>query len=233
MISASLKTRLESLTDLQQESQRQEDVVLQEDALSIAREANKLSRRANKQFWLSLVALFISLFALLQSHEANRPNVHIKELPPMVWSVKQGDETTYYGLLRIVISNTGGRNVTLNTLSKQTNSGLILGVYENGKTKDISKSFGIYYFDESAKDQYDILSNFADKGRYIGLAAGEYFLGKMIEAGDTYPLYLAISSPHMNFDALSLIVNLEAHFSDKSIIPISAQLETKPKRTSR
>ena len=185
-----LKTRFETISHQEQKIQRKEDITLKEDELSIAREANQLSKKANKRSWIAILVLIFSGIALWQSHDANRPNIQIKELPFLVWNTQSGQEKAYYGLLRVMISNSGGRAVTLNTIRKREDAGVVVGVYDNGKLQDISRSFSFYSFDESAHDQYDIFNNFEAKKKFIQLTSDEPFLGRKIDAGYTVPLYL-------------------------------------------
>ena len=182
---------------------------------------------------IALLALAFSGIALWQSHEANRPNVQLQELPFLVWEIHNGEDRTYYGLLRLLISNNGGGTVTLNTISKREDADLALGVYNDGELRNLSRSINFYTFDDSVKNQYEIFTNFDMIKKYIQLTSNEFYWGKNIDAGHAIPLNIGLSTRYMDEEIESLIINLEAHFSDGKIVPITATIDSKVRRRGR
>lgn len=140
---------------------------------------------------IALLALVVSSIALFQTCEANSPRVEVATEPPFTAEFTDSTigHSQFFAYHRVIITNTGGRSVTLLRLVPDPNMGPLLAVDNDSVSTSVPPValFRVREAPDSIFRDPMILRAYRDEG-----FAGLYVMNEVIPPGEAIVLQLGV-----------------------------------------
>jgi len=180
---------------------------------------------------VAFISLAVSMVALWESHLANRPSIQLRELPVYSTGILLGKDPRYLSLFRFLVSNNGGRAVSLNTISVPKQIDPVLGTSTKTNTAKPVRSVTFFKTNPTEDNPFNALLDRQPNDSI--LQREDYIIKKKIEPGDTFQINIGLEYRDQYPDIDRLLVALEANFSDGTVIPIRAAIDARIQRRGR
>lgn len=181
---------------------------------------------------VAFVSLIVAVLALWESHSANRASIQIRDLPVYSTGVFQGRDSRYLSIFRFFVSNNGGRAVTLNTISVPKQVAPVIGLATEAKSVKEIKSFTFFKVN-LAENEYPIIPLLNRQPNDSILDHEEYVIRKKIEPGETAQINIGFEYRDQHPEVDSLLLAMEANFSDGTVVPIRGSINARIRRQGR
>ncbi len=184
--------------------------------------------------FIAFLSFVVAGFAFFESYKANKPVILVKDLPVYSVGTYKDSEARCLSLFRFLISNAGGRAVSLNTISIPKEVEPVLGTAPDNKTVKPIRSayfFKINSTQITENTTYDALLE-RQPNDYI-LQREDYIVKKKIEPGETLDLAIGFEYRDQYPEIDQLLIYINANFSDGTVVPIRAAIDARIKRRGR
>ena len=183
---------------------------------------------------IAILSFAVAGLALYESHKTNKPVILVKDLPVYSVGTYEGSEARYLSLFRFLISNAGGRAVSLNSLSLPKEIDPVLGtVLDNNTVKPIRSAY-FFKINSTQITENAVYNALLERqpNDYI-LQRENYIVNKKIDPGETIAFAIGLEYRNHYPEIDQLLIYVNANFSDGTIVPLRAAIDAKIKRRGR
>jgi hypothetical protein len=177
---------------------------------------------------VAILSFTVSVIALWQSYVAARPSIQIQDLPSYTFGVTTDGRQIYLTMFRFLISNSGGRAVSLNTISIPKGIAPVLGTSGDSRQATVVRSATFFKVQDNEPVPIGPLLERPENDEILKREA--FVIGRKIEPGETIRLSIGLEYVDEYPEVEGLLVALDAHFSDHRMIPLRAAIDARIRR---
>ena len=181
--------------------------------------------------FIAIAALVISVIALFESHDANRPAISVSSLPAYTLGTQSGESHHVLSLLRFSVANNGGRAVTLNGIRPSNSPPTVLMIVAG---QNSAQPLNAYEFFRPNTSETNPVVALIERGRNDRILYREdYSINRKVEPGESLEIAIGFDHAEVNRDVEQLLISLEAIFSDGTSRPLTMALDAHLRRRGR